>query len=309
MANFVYRRRSTKRYYPYSGNGVVKRAKGNLIASKQAADRATFTVNFSHPFFLSSKKVWYNPTTGAYSDATTSPGAAYKECWLGTYVLNVWDLLSKAENFKAFQKMYDQCAIDYCNVKLAVTNSVIQTGNSQTTYDLYTAWDRTGLSNGTFVGVPDATNNNYKGYAVIFDKIDEQGGVTKTQLNAYQRWKQSKSIWPKTSAEKNLINCGEIIDWHDSVNTNDLYYPIKEELRPATGEWKDFLNTNNPCLLNENVKYPFKPTLLVAAYSTNVDGTVATDKVHVTNTNRIVMTAEFSVVMTFRGLKGAPTIA
>ncbi|ORX76118.1 hypothetical protein BCR32DRAFT_248992 [Anaeromyces robustus] len=117
---------------------------------------------------------------------------------------------------------------------------------------------------GTFIPITNANNNTAPtftstviGVGVNFDKIDEQDGVSKTQLNAFQNWKQS--------AEQHTYQ-----------------------------NHKDWLNGNNPYLLQENNKYPFKPTLLIGAFNTSViTSNIATDKNHLDNSStKIVMTTE-----------------
>ena len=271
----------------------MKRAKGQYKAAKTATDNASFTVNFTHPFVLS-------------GDTISGLNTNYN---VGVQALNVWDLLSKADNFQAFRKMYDQCRIDYVKVKLQVTDSTIQTSNANKMYDIYSAWDRTGLSIGDVL--PKINNSKYVGLSVILsDKLTEYNGVNKLQLNAFQRWRQYTSIWPRNMMEKGqFISTGDVDQWRNAFNTDQLYYPFKEELVDVS-EYNQLLNSNNPGILVENNKYPFKPTLLVGAFTTANDTVTnsAMTNIPLNNNTKIVMTAEFKVAMTFRGLRGAPAI-
>ncbi|ORX78311.1 hypothetical protein BCR32DRAFT_301821 [Anaeromyces robustus] len=182
---------SRKRYYyrgRYSGYGrgkLVKKAKGNLIASKRATDVATFTVNFSYPFVLSGDVI----------------SAANTNFQIGVQALNVWDLLSRTPNFQSFQKMYDQCRIDYVKSRIS-NNDIIYK------YDI---------------------NDKVDGiYVTTGSRIAEYSGATTLQLNAFQRWKQYKSVWPQSLMEKSqYVNTGDVNEWRESFNTSYLYYPLK----------------------------------------------------------------------------------
>lgn len=300
-------KRSYYNYNPYQ-SAAVKRAKGNLKAAARGTDTATFTVPVNHNFFLSGKTVYYNPTTGVTS---SSSGSGFNPVNYGLYAINIYDILSKADNFNNYKKMYDSFRLDYVQVKLAVTNSTINTSNTGMTYDLYTAWDRTGLSEGDYTKVVanNTASTAIDGFAIVQDNIDEIAGNSKLTLNAFQRWKTTKTIWPQkgNSAEKDYINCADIKDWHDNVNSTNLYYPIKNEFKPTNATWKEWLNSNNPCLLVENSKYAFKPTLLIAAYETKMNGGVA-EKAILSSSTQIVMSAEIKCVITFKGPKGGPTV-
>lgn len=293
---------SRKRYYyrgRYSGYGrgkLVKKAKGNLIASKRATDVATFTVNFSYPFVLSGDLV------------TTSNPVRNHE--VGVQALNVWDLLSRTPNFQSFKKMYDQCRIDYVKVRLNVTNSTIQTSDANKTYDIITAWDRTGVSNNDIIYKYDINDQVEGVFVTTGSRIAEYSGCTTLQLNAFQRWKQNKSVWPQSLMEKSqYVNTGDVNEWRESFNTNYLYYPLKV---PTSETGADILmNSNNPAVLKENTSFPFKPTLLIGAFTTRIDSTSNSAKnlQLLTTDTKILMNAEFSVVLTFRGLKGTDSIS
>jgi hypothetical protein len=297
-----------RKYYKsnskYSGGALVKRARGNIKASKRGTDQSNFTINFTYPFVLTSinKLVDGKPEK------------------LGVQVLNVWDLLSRSPNFQNFQKMYDQCRIDYVRVKLNVTNSTLSTQDSAQTYDIYTAWDRTGVSFDDISLIEDIEQlgeNKYSGIRVtVGDKISEMNGKIKMQLNPFQRWRQNLSIWPSNNSEKSqLVNTSEVKVWRtplivdSSINKQDLYYAFTDLTGTETTVSRDYLNANNPCIFVENAKYPFKPTLLVAAFKTgSVAGEISANQPIGVGT-QIVMTAEFQVAMTFRGVKGAPAIS
>lgn len=301
----------------FSKKSLVKRARGNLKSSKSNTDSLTQTISFSSPVVLSGDSAdipnWYNP----------SENKNLKTAQLGVVALNVWDMLSRAPNFKAFQKMYDQVRIDYAAVTLNVTNSTISTANSVTTYDIYTAWDRTGL---------DSTIIDYRAnvagevatidgvYISLGSKITDYNH-SKSVLNAFQRWKKSLYIYPKNLQEKSqYVSTGQISEWRDPFNTNGLYYPLSHTITGTGADLNDkkynaalsynqFMNNDNPALLMENGKYPFKPTLLIGAFRSGVQNDEGKMNLPLDDTTRILMTADWKVVCTFRGAKGATAIS
>lgn len=283
-----------------SSRGLVKRAKGSLKSAKSASDIANFTVSFTHPFVLSGKPI-------------SIDGVGTRN--LGVQALNVWDLLSRAPNFQAFQKMYDQVRIDYIRVKLQVTNSTISTANAQQLYDIYTAWDRNGVDLGDTTPIVDGRDKIIGIGVVMGSNISQYNGVSKMQLNAFQRWMQYKSLYPRTLMEKGqFVSTSEVTQWRLTYDTADLYYPFISDTaldKTDTQGYMNYLNQNNPGILVANSKYPFKPTLLVGGFITqnNATDNVAETNVPLNSETKIVMTAEFSVALTFRGLKGAPSIS
>lgn len=316
----VFRRRKSSRK-----TGIVKRAKGNLRSAKSNTDSLTQTITFTAPVVLGGKTIasipdWYY-TPENEQDRINLKNNAH----LGVVALNIWDLLSRAPNFKAFQRMYDQVRIDYASVTLTVTNSTITTANSTQTYDIYTAWDRTGL---------DSTCLDYKAnsagdvaaitgvYVTLGEKITDYNH-SKSVLNAFQRWRKSLYVYPKSLQEKSqYVNTGQVVEWRKPYNTNDLFYPfldnnqltgtgttISDKKRNAAAQYQTVMNQDNPALFLENGKYPFKPTLLIGAFQSSDAGGVATINNPLTDETKIIMSTDWKVVCTFRGAKGAAAIS
>jgi hypothetical protein len=234
----------------------------------------------------------------------------------GVVALNLWDMLSRAPNFKAFKAMYDQVRIDYATVTLNVTNSTINTNEANKTYDIYCAWDRTGLDE-DFV-YPEKGQGAYDINGLIIslsNKITEMGH-SKTTLNAFQRWRKTLYISPRTLAEKSqYITTGQIDEWRLPYNANSTSYPLIQANRieaannaEAITKYKNFLNSDNPCLPVENSKYSFKPTLLVGAFGSSVVQGNGSLNQPLTEATQIMMSADFKIVCTFRGSKGVANI-
>lgn len=294
-----YGRRVIRRYRKSGGGGLVKRARGNLKASKSGTDSCTQTITFTHPIAL----------TGDILSGTNEGEYFYP----GVMALNIWDLLSRAENFKAFRRMYEQCKIDYVYVKLNVTNSQISTADSQKMYDIYVAWDRTGISHDDIL--PYSVNDVYKGFRYVIGPRISEISNSKTQLNAFQRWSKNMYIAPRSLQEKSqYVSTSEVFEWRKAYDYSHQVYPF---LNDVANE-KDFeilLNMNNPGILTENGKYPFKPTLLIGAFGSGMKAGTGgqTDVVQMNlpldSSTKIIMTCEFKVVLTFRGAKGGQTVA
>lgn len=315
--NFKRRRTSKK--------SLVRRARGNLKSAKSNTDSLTQTITFTAPVVLGGKTGINIPDWYYIPDEESNRVNLKTNAHLGVVALNVWDLLSRAPNFKAFQKMYDQVRIDYASVTLTVTNSTITTATSTQTYDIYTAWDRTGL---------DSTALDYK--------ADSAGGVTEIQgvyitlgekltdynhsksvLNAFQRWRKSLYIYPKSLQEKSqYVNTGQVVEWRKPYNTNDMFYPFfdknilrgsgandGEKKKNCADQYTLVMNQDNPALFLENGKYPFKPTLLIGAFRSADNNGVATINNPLADNTKIIMSSDWKVVCTFRGAKGAAAIS
>lgn len=301
MANWNYRKRNYK-YYK-KGSSLVKRAKGNLRASKAGNDQVQFTITFTYPVVLSGGSL-----SLANPERDVNPGVQ---------ALNIWDLLIRADNFKAYKKMYEQCRIDYVYVKLNVTNSQITTDNAQQMYDIYCAWDRTGVARDDLV-VREVNNEILGVYCIMGPKITEYSG-SKSQLNAFQRWSKTMYIAPKALNEKTqFVNTGEIYEWRNSYDATHQYYPFLNKLTGDNREhnYAMFMNEDNPCILQENGKYPFKPTLLLGAFKSGmINQNLLGEQASTVQMNqplnsetKIIMTCEFKVVMTFKGPRGSQSI-
>jgi len=292
-----YGRRAIRRYR--KSGSTVKRARGNLKASKSGTDSCTQTITFTHAIALTGDTL-----------SGTKEGEFY---YPGVMALNIWDLLSRAENFKSFRKMYEQCKIDYVYVKLNVTNSQISTADSQKMYDIYTAWDRTGISHDDIL--PYDVNDVIKGFHYVIGPRISEIANSKTQLNAFQRWSKNMYLAPRSLQEKSqYVSTSEIFEWRKPYDYTHQVYPFIEDVSDMKG-FENLMNMNNPGVLIENAKYPFKPTLLIGAFGSGMKAGTGgeTDVVQMNlpldSSTKIIMTCEFKVVLTFRGAKGGQTVA
>lgn len=303
----MYKRRST--YFKGRSKGsMVKRAKGNLRAAKVNADSLTQTISFTAPIVLSGKE--YENYTNPITNVTSNQHA-------GVVAVNIWDALSRAPNFQAFQKMYDQVKLDYAQITLNVANSTINTNEASTTYDIYCAWDRSGIDDiDVLPKITTAGNvSSANGVIVVLNTKITEINHTKSVLNAFQRWRKTFWISPRTIQEKSqYVSTGAISVWRGPYNTTDLYYPLSTDIqdstqRRAAEKFYEFMNSDNPAVFCENGKYPFKPTLLIGAFRSAVEDGQGKMNIPLLNTTKIVMTADFKCVCTFRGSKGAAAIS
>lgn len=277
-----------------------KRTKGQFAASKRNNDNANFVISFTHAFALGTN----NENNFDYPEPYVGASVG------SVYAMNIYSLLARSDNFKCFKRMYDQVKINGVQVKMNVANATLNTANTVKTYDIYTAWDRTGLD--PLVAPIKYTNDDQKlcdKVGILLDKaIAQYGGVTKLQLNGYQRWTQNKSIYPTNLQEKSFyVNTGDIKEWADHFSPTDFMYPINTaNKKPIDGFLA--LNNTNPAWLVENPSIPWKPTLLIGAFVTggNLDQspTEVNSFGHLPTDTKIYFSCEFKVACTFRGLKG-----
>ena len=264
------RKTYTKKKYPFykkPTNSLVKRAKGNFSAAKKQNDVADFVINFTHTF----------PVT-SYTD---SGNVNYSG-----YVMNIWDLLSKAPNFKAFKSLYDQVRINGVQVKLQISNATVNVNTSNTIYNVYTAWDTNGIDQ-KFMA-PTTTTNGDGTYNIVGirtnvnEAIATFGSTSKMQLNPFQRWAQNRSIYPSSMAEKSqFVSTDSISEWHGPFNNDTKSFELTSDYKAlftnlSVNEVRSTLlkeldNIDNPCILQSNSKYAFKPTLYINAFSSDVN--------------------------------------
>ena len=314
----------SRRSYPYfkksSSSSLVKRAKGNLTAAKKQNDTADFVITFTHGFAVTSAT-----NADALDHNINSSG----------YILNIWDLLAKAPNFQAFKSMYDQVRINGVQIKLQSSNATVSTANLNQVYDIYTAWDINGIDDDkikvfTELVNPDEQDADASSHvnptSVMVDigeEIATYGSAVKMQLNPFQRWSQNRSIYPSNMVEKTqFVSTESIKEWHEPFNPSSCSFELGGEIKNRLADvayadvetlFNNYVNnSDNPAVFSSNGKYPFKPTLLVNAFSTGYNQENNPSSVNcfnkVTSGAKLFFTAEVKVPCTFRGLKGVPNV-
>lgn len=306
--NYGYRRRSYKGY-------------GQYKAAKQQADNANVVLSIPAQISCFNKMVNFG-TEGA---PDIKP--------IGTYALNIYDLLRKSEFYQSYSNMYDEFKIDNVKVKLIPTTYNLTFGNANVYNSLtvYTAWDRTGLSaeqlhlkvdgvqqEDNVIG-SDAVGNSDGIYVTIGDQITTYSSAESRQVSPGSNTTITRWLKPKTMTEKSSWISTSVIDaWYNNWD-NDLgrYYGISIVNYPENAEigklglvgtglvnyiatWSP-MTKENPCFLQESPNIKFKPTLLVSVYPS-----VPIDQED-TN-NKIGFNIEAEVNVSFRGLRKASIV-
>lgn len=322
-----YYRRSGRRWYRggrYYGRNYGYRRKsykgyGQYKAAKQQADNAN--VVLSVPAQISCFNKTMNFGTEEQPDLRQ----------VGTYALNVYDLLRKSEFYQSYANMYDEFKIDNVKVKLVPTTYHLTFGDSNVYNSLtvYTAWDRTGLSaeqlallaknvtsESDFIG--DDTAGNADGiYVAVGDQITTYSSAESRQVSPGSNTSITRWLKPKTMNEKSSWISTSCIDtWYQAWdNTNGRYYGIPiinapenlevGKLGTVGGALVNYMSSwspmtkDNPCFLQESPNIKFKPTLLVSVYPGTTDDSV---------NNKIGFNIEAEVNVSFRGLRKASIV-
>lgn len=292
----VFFRRGNWGYNPYKkwstqGNGVKRRA----VQTIRAANSQNSTINFAF-------KINYAFTASFAKSSGT-----------GTAAINVYDVLMKSENFLNMMKMYDSVKVNGVNVRLNVTDYTVQASEQAAikTVNVVTAWDKSGLSvqecefyeaSGTdIIETPDYDTKK----AVYFrnllgSKVTGYGSIKKGLLNQYQRFSRYEKCWPTTNNEKSLYIPTRL--FNDFVTGQDIAttkYQISGDYTDQVVN--DILANPNPCIPFENVAVPWKPTLLVGVFKTNINNNNVDQY---GDCDTVVFNAEFTIPCTFKGLKG-----
>lgn len=241
-----YGKRRYYRRYGYGSSKTSRKSWGNMKAAKQQADQSTFTVNI--------------PTTiSAFSQNQTLNG---KERSLGVYAMNIFDQLRKSEFFSNYANMYDEFKIDRVKVKLLPTNwaSAANTnGNYYKNLTVYTAWDRSGLTDqqyelfvgtdygnlnipgisantwviGTPTGHDTGSGIDYGGlYVTIGSDLTTYSSAESRVINPNTNTTITRWINPKTMQEKSQwLSTGLLKPWYleyDGVKGRYIKIPVTD---------------------------------------------------------------------------------
>lgn len=232
MAYYRNNRRRYRKYYRknYGKSSYAKRSYGQMKAAKQQADQASFVINV--PTQINVKSV--NKTLN---------GNAYE---IGTFPLNIYDLLRKSEFYQSYANMYDEFKIDNIKVKLVPTKYNVTVGdnnnNGYQSFTVYTAWDRTGLNSkqlylnvkGDFDNTPINSNNptgpkkkDYIGktddldglYCIVGTDITTYSSAESRQLSVGQNSSITRWLKPKTMSEKSQwISTAQLNMWYNKYD-------------------------------------------------------------------------------------------
>ena len=321
-----YYRRSGRRWYRggrYYGKNYGYRRKsykgyGQYKAAKQQADNANIVLSIPAQISCFNKTVNFG----------TEQAPELKQ--VGTYALNIYDLLRKSEFYQSYSSMYDEFKIDNVKVKLVPTtyNLTFGASNVWNSITVYTAWDRTGLSAEQLALKVDSVQsednvigNNTQGnadgiYVTVGDQITTYSSAESRQVSPGSNTSITRWLKPKTMAEKSSWISTSCIDaWYNNWD-NDLgrYYGISITNYPDNAElgklglvgsglvnyiatWSP-MTKDNPCYLQESPNLKFKPTLLVSVYPTVTDD----------SDNKIGFNIEAEVNVSFRGLRKAAIV-
>lgn len=314
-----------------STSTIVKRARGNARSSKQGTDNLTFSLSFNQGVSVGSRAVGEDiigvVPINVYDVMSQSKNyqalASIFEQVRIDYVAAVITV-STAEGLSA-------------NPDNALTN--------YSSYDLYTAWDRNGVDNSELKPIYINTESDISAVypnicgslqCITGSAISSYGSVKKSSLNVYQKWRHATWIAPKDLQEKQqFVNCKSIQAWHGPYtggsSTTPYAYPIAYTdaedhktyfynpdnkfivprnivLGDQNGYAEVANNSDNPSLIGNSAKYPFKPTLLIGAFRTGLNAVNAVDNFQPLGNSAILLNIEWKIVVTFRGIKGIQTI-
>lgn len=287
------------RYSKYGRkSSLASRTAGQFRSAKKTNDSLQFVINTSYAFTTQ-----YDPVTE-----------------YGTAAINIWEVLANNNQFYNLKNMYDQVRIDGINGNLNVNSALVEVGGGTIGYNVsnltvYTAWDRTGLSQDELELFTASTGSGIKKIEYIGtdpltavrikigSKIVNKTGAEKTPLNIYQRWRKYIYMYPQLSQEKTqYIQTGDI-NKYIYQKENNKEGTITIEKRFAGSTYGGQSNSSCPTVLMESSTCRFKPTLLVGVFSTATTDQKVSEFGPVPNP--VTFTCEFKITCTFRNLKGA----
>ena len=289
-----YYRRYYRKYYSKYPTSLSKRSRGQFYAAKQQNDNMTFVVNSNHVF-------------NAYYDKTND---------FGTAAINVWDVLCRNSNFFKFNSMYDSVKIDEIRVKLSVAQ--VQAGNNVSQINnyinVYTAWDRTGLSldqiklydnSGNEISSSNYDSTIAKKYRVKIGKaIVNTSSADKSVINPYQKWQKYLKLSPKATDKSQFISTYTISKFADTYNADSKFNIFDSQYDNMTVN--QLVDNENPASPFESSAVRYKPTLLVGVFNNGYDQNTGSPlQYENVTTPGVIFNAEFSICCTFKNMKGA----
>ena len=243
-----YRKKYRNYYKKRYGSSYSKRGYGQMKAAKQQADQASFVMNI--PTQLSCKCIQVTMVDGQGNTRKNE---------VGTYPLNIYDLLRKSEFYQSYANMYDEFKIDNIKVKLIPTRYNVTVGDTNNagyqSFTVYTAWDRTGLNNkqlflntsGSYNNSPidpsqpnGPKNNEYIGkgsdtdglYCLVGSDITTYSSAESRQISVGQNSSIVRWLKPKTLSEKSQwLSTSQLKQWYYQYNNTSAsfkYIPIKD---------------------------------------------------------------------------------
>lgn len=331
MARFYNRKRN------YYKNSYKKRANGNQYAANAQKDQAKFTVN------IPTKISVFNKNVGVQIgfNADTQQPITFNVVNAGTYAINCFDLLRKSYFYEAYASMYDEFKIDKVTIKLTPSSFLISNNQRYSAITVYTAWDRTGLSESQVFtnlwqyeqvqdGVLGHANDQQGIWVNTGNNITTYSSAKSKTLNPNSNTSITRYIYPSTIAEKGQwLSTGSLRRWYGSYDARWGRYlgvPInggqssseKLSVLGLTAGGASIISnavtnespaqSSNPCYLTEDPAIKFKPTLLVGVYPKDyLEGFIdynaqAFDQQTVT-ANPITFNVEADIVCSFRGLR------
>lgn len=307
----------------YSRSSAYNRSRGQYRAAKQQADNANVVLNIPSRISCFNKLVNFG----------TQENPRIKS--IGTYGLNIYDLLRKSEYYQSYASMYDEFKIDNIKVKLIPTtyNITQQGNNTYQSLTVYTAWDRTGLSAEQMELKTDSTTNdadfignNEQGnadglYITVGDQITTYSSAESRQVSPGTNSSITRWLKPKTIAEKSSWLSTSVINawssaWDpvygryygipvtdpDNIEIGKLQVAGSNVFNITAASWTP-MNKENPCFFQESPNLKFKPTLLVGVYPS-----LTVEEVSQNYTNQIGFNLEAEVQVSFRGLRKAAIV-
>lgn len=232
-----YKRRYRKYYKSKYGGNYSSRGYGQMKAAKQQADQASFVMNI--PTQISCKCV--KGTIGN------------RQVELGTYPMNIYDLLRKSEFYQSYANMYDEFKIDNIKVKLIPVKYNVTVGDANNagyqSFTVYTAWDRTGLNgkqlflntaSGVYNNEPinpnspnGAKNYDYIGkpgdydgiYCLVGSDITTYSSAESRQVSVGQNSSIVRWLKPKTLSEKSQwLSTSQLKAWYNQYSNVDAMF-------------------------------------------------------------------------------------
>jgi len=298
-----------------------------MKSAKQQADQASFVMNIPTQLECFCVK------------GTTSKG----DVELGTFPLNIYDLLRKSEFYQSYANMYDEFKIDNIKVKLIPVSynvTVGGDGGGYQSFTVYTAWDRTGLNSqqllletsGDYSSNPiNAQNPNgpkmrdYIGknidndglYCIVGTDITTYSSAESRQVSVGQNSSIVRWLKPKTLAEKSQwLSTASLKSWFNQYSQGTFKYiptfdnahlsVITQSTVMNDRSVSTLLSSVSPAISNNPCFLEEDPT--VNFKPTLLVGLYPAEEENVDHPREVKFNVEAEVSCTFRGLRKSKVV-
>ena len=331
---------SSRRYNPY-----YKKSKSNLKAAFEQRDVCNVVLKNTRIIAAGQKAAPISVKGVEYDDDGNQMDDTVVIRNIGTSFVNIYDVLIDSEFYENYSSMYDQVKINSIRVDISAIDwpnakddsNLVESGYIYPkTLNVFTAWDRSGLSEtdlqfeyvypnskgyeGDYSGQgEDIDDDDKRFYCVVGNKITSYSSALTRRLGQGSSLNFTRYLYPESLSEKSqFVNTNNLIkqySYNEEEDSNGYYLFDEKYSQVELGDGRTVTrrtvipfswNINLPTNPVASPAVSFKPTLLLAVIYKD-DPTFSYDNMGLLNTSNNLKPStfylNFTIDVTFRGLR------